>query len=148
MEEKLIIPLYCIFSLPGFIITDIYLYTIKLFSNLAATKYLYNYYKLKTTVEGIFESIPQIILLLFMLFFNDKKLVSLSLLMFAIITSLLSITIQLLSIHFSAQSCDEGFWSYIWNVKYSHKTKLQCLRQLVHMYRLYTMCKIKTNKNK
>ena len=60
--------LYFIAAIPTFLILDLYIFTFKLFSNLADTKYLYPYWGTKSVIEIFAESIPQSILLLTVFF--------------------------------------------------------------------------------
>lgn len=111
---------YMIVVIPILISIDLYVYIAKLFSNLADTKYLYQYWKLKGITDTCFESIPQSILLTLLLVWNDAndttvqvEVVPLGLIIFGVLTSVLNATLHVAEIQRAGEITKRGFFGYI-----------------------------------
>merc|ERR1719439_569302 len=56
--------IYAVLSVPCILVLDLYICTVLLTTDLATTRYLLYYWRLKLLVEQTFEAIPQTVLLL------------------------------------------------------------------------------------
>ena len=111
--------IYIVAAIPVFVTLDLYVYSVKLLSNLSETKYLYPYWGARSTIEIILESIPQSILLL-ILFIRSKtnenaviESIPLGLMIFGFASSFFNILVRLGELRYAATTHHKSLWSYL-----------------------------------
>ena len=110
---------YVAVAIPVFIMLDLYVYSVKLFSNLSETKYLYPYWGTRSTIEIVLESIPQSILLLILFVrskTNDNAVIDsvpTGLLVFGLVSSFVNTVVRLGELRYAAAMHHKSLWQYV-----------------------------------
>ncbi|MES1912328.1 MAG: hypothetical protein MHM6MM_004619 [Cercozoa sp. M6MM] len=107
---------YLIFGVPALIVTDMFIVTRFLLSDLKKTQYLRFYERSRHLCESLFESLPQIALQFYIFLNPDSEnggiQISLWLLTLSLLGSLMSIGKNMLAIYYGAKGNNVPFWFY------------------------------------
>lgn len=119
VHPLILLPLYALLSLPGIACLDLYICTRLLTTDLATTRYLLYYWRLKTLVELTFEAIPQTLMMIMIglgaINNKDNEIpINLHLLYGSLTISVLYFAWYCLVIYYGAQSTKMSICGYLW----------------------------------